>query len=234
MQGQVQLYIPPEDRLAARQLTESITGATPTANAPDREQARLEVAAPSAGLFLIGLANLLSWAVAFWFPALAQQRDVDLAYWFSPTAIGPAVLMVPLSALLMAGAVMMRRLRAFPLVATAAIVAMGPWSLGWPIGLIFGIWTCIVLGNPEVAEAFHRSRGETAPAAPPSPAAAIAGRFRSMLRSMGRYMLPTFLVPRSATSHTSGEQSSIDGSSQPTVDYDGTPRPPSTNSHNGP
>ena len=56
--------------------------------------------------------------------------------------------------------------------------------------------TCIVLGKPGVAEAFHPRRGETAPAPPPSPQAAIAGRFRSLLRSMGRYMLPTFLGGR--------------------------------------
>ena len=93
---------------------------------------------------------------------------------------------------------MMRRLRWFPLVATAAILAMIPWSAGWLIGLIFGIWTCVVLGRPDVVEAFHQSRAETAQASLPSPHAAIAGRFRSLLRSMGRYMLPTFLGGKSA------------------------------------
>jgi hypothetical protein len=174
------------------------------------------------------LATLLFWVLVFVSVALAP---FDLPYWFWPTVIWAAVLIVPLSALMMTGAVMMRRLRGFPLVATAAILAM----VSGPIGLIFGILTCIVLGKPEVAEAFHLNRGETAPAPPPSPRVAIAGRLRSLLRSMGRYMLPTFLVGRSATSRTGGEPSSIDGSTRPTVDYAGTPRPPSTgrNDHNG-
>src|SRR5262249_51114110 len=58
-QGQVQLYFQREDRLAARRLVESVTGATPAGAPPgpasnfyDREQVRLEVAVPSAGLFL--------------------------------------------------------------------------------------------------------------------------------------------------------------------------------------
>jgi hypothetical protein len=222
-QGQVQLYIPREDRPAARRLVESVTGAAP---AVDRKQARMEVAVPSAGLFITGLTALLCWVLAWSSVPLATQVDEErLLLW----GLCSGVLIVPLSALTMAGAIMMRRLRGFPLVAAAAIVAMVPWSPGWPTGLIFGILTCIVLGKPEVAEAFYPRRGETAPTQPPSPGAAIARRFRSLLRSM----VPTFLVARRAASQTGGEQSSIDGSTQPTVDYDGTPRPPSTNGHNG-
>jgi hypothetical protein len=103
---------------------------------------------------------------------------------------------------------MMRRLRWYPLAATSAILAMVPWSWGWPIGLVFGIWTCKILGRPEVAEAFHQSRDETAPASLPSPQAAIAGRFRSLLRSMGRYMLPTFLGGKSRAGQPDSERSS--------------------------
>jgi hypothetical protein len=138
--------------------------------------------------------------------------------------------------MLMASAVMMRRLRWYPLAATSAILAMVPWSWGWPIGLVFGIWTCRILGRPEVVEAFYPSRAWVAQAATPAPRAAVAGRFRSLLRSMGRYMLPTFRAARSATSQTAGEQSSIeDPMARATVDDAGTPRPPSTgrNGHNG-
>jgi serine/threonine protein kinase len=238
-QGQVQFYIPHEDRLAARRLVESITGTNPAATSPDNERARLEVAVPSAGLFITGLATLLSW-VACVAVALAQWDELVTNTWqdphpLLPIVIGGAVLWVPLSALMMTGAVMMRRLRGFPLVATAAIVAMVPWSPFWPISLIFGILTCTVLGKPEVAEAFHRNQGESAPASPPSPQAAIAGRFRSLLRSMGRYMLPTFLVGSSATSHRGDGQSSIDDATRPTVDYAETPGPPAIdrNGHHG-
>jgi hypothetical protein len=85
---------------------------------------------------------------------------------------------------------------------------MIPWSPGWPIGLVFGIWTSNILGRPEVVEAFHQSRDETAPASLPSPQAAIAGRFRSLLRSMGRYMLPTFLGGKSAAGQPDNQRSS--------------------------
>jgi serine/threonine protein kinase len=228
-QGQVQFYIPPEDRLAARRLIESITGATP---AVDREQARLEVAVPSAGLFITGLATLVSWVLACVVVVLAQWNEITTntrrePHWLLPTVLCAAALIVPLSALIMTGAVMMRRLRWFPLVATAAILAIVPWSPGWVIGIVFGIWTCVLLGKPEVVEAFHLNGDEIAPAPPPSPGAAIAGRFRSLLRSMGRYMLPTFLAGKSARSHTGGEKPSIDGSPRPPADHAGQLRPPS-------
>src|SRR5262249_5450752 len=196
----------------ARRLVESITSASPAGSGPgpasqvyDREQVRLEVAVPSVGLFLTGLATLLSWILAFGSVALAQFDQTGAPHWFWPTVILAGSLLVPLSALIMTGAVMMRRLRWYPLVATAAILAMVPWSAGWLIGLVFGIWTCIILGKPEVVEAFHPSRAQAAPAAIPAAGAAIAGRFRSLLRSMGRYMLPTFLAARSPTSQTDGE-----------------------------
>ena len=223
-QGQVQFYIPPEDRLAARRLIESITGATP---AYDREQARLEVAVPSAGLFITGLAALLVWVLVWASVPLASQQVDQERLLLSQVCSG--VLIVPLSALLMTGAVMMRRFVGFPLVATAAIAAMVPWSPVWPLGLVFGILSCIVLGKPDVAEAFHRSPGEPAPASPPSPRPMIAGRFRSLLRSM----LPTFLAARIVASRTGGEPSSIDASIAPTIDYAAEPRR-STTGRNGP
>src|SRR5262249_26679200 len=159
-QGQLQLYIQREDRPAARRLVESITSASPAGSGPgpasqvyDREQVQLEVAVPSVGLFLTGLATLLSWILAFGSVALAQFDKTGAPHWFWPTVILAGSLLVPLSALIMTGAVMMRRLRWYPLVATAAILAMVPWSAGWLIGLVFGIWTCIILGKPEVVRA---------------------------------------------------------------------------------
>jgi hypothetical protein len=153
--------------------------------------------------------------------------------------------------MLMTSAVMMRRLRGYPLAATSSILAMIPWLPGgldwptanylwiswaaWPIGLVFGIWTCIILGRPEVVEAFYPGRTETAPAPPPSPRPAIAGRFRSLLRSMGRYMLPTFLGGKSAAAQPDCERSIDSPEAWPTVDYVETPRSPSTdrNDHTG-
>jgi hypothetical protein len=88
---------------------------------------------------------------------------------------------------------------------------MVPWSYAWPIGLVFGIWTCVVLGRPEVVQAFHLSRPEIPLVASPAPRAGIAGQFRSLLHSMGRYMLPTVLRAESTASQPDHERSSIDG-----------------------
>jgi hypothetical protein len=259
-QGQVQLYIQREDRLAARRLVESITSPTPAGTAPgpasheyDREQAHLAVALPSAGLFVTGLVTLLSWfcvVLILIFERIPGPRLIEVDH-FNPQPeylliqILLGFLIVPVSAMLMTSAVMMRQLRGYPLAATSSILAMIPWSPGgwdwptanylwitwaaWPIGLVFGIWTCIILGRPEVVEAFYPSRAWAGQAATPAPRAAIAGRFRSLLRSMGHYMLPTFLGGKSASGQPDGERSSIeDPRARPTVDYVGTLRSPST------
>jgi hypothetical protein len=233
-QGQVQLYIQREDRPAARQLVESITrpalagsGPGPATQVHDREQPQQDLAIPSAGLFLTGLLMLLSWFGASLFVVSERFVKVEAPDWLRPVAILAGTLIVPLSVLIMTGGVMMRKLRWYPLVAAAAIAAMVPLSVGWLIGLAFGIWTCIVLGKPEVAEAFHPSRASVAPAAPPSPGP-IAGRSRSLLRSMGRYMLPTFLAARSAAGKPDPESPVEGWAARPTVDYAGTPRPPAT------
>jgi serine/threonine protein kinase len=248
-QGQVQLYIQREDRSAARELVESITGATSAGAEPgpahavyDREQARLEVSAPAVGLFLTGLVTLLCWFYTVWFVSFGSfNPPAELRHWQPPGLLWLILillgfLIVPVSTVLMTSAVMMRRLRGYPLAAASAILAMIPWSPGWLIGLGFGIWTCIILGKPEVAEAFYPSQARAASAAAPLPQAAIAGRFRSLLRSIGRYILPTALGGKSTAGQPDGERSSIEGSmAWPTVDYTGSPRPPSTDrdGHNG-
>jgi hypothetical protein len=199
-QGQLQLYIQREDRSAAREMVESITGATSSGAEPgparavyDREQARLEVGAPAVGLFVTGLVTLLCWLCTDLFVIFEPLNPLFLQSSSLLWLILFGFLIVPVSTVLMTSAVMMRRLRWYPLAATSAILAMVPWSPGWLIGLGFGIWTCIILGKPEVAEAFYSSRARSAPAATPAPRAAIARPFRSLLRSIGHYFLPTVL-----------------------------------------
>ena len=91
------------------------------------------------------------------------------------------------------GAVMMLRLRWYPLAATASILAMIPWSPAFFISLPIGIWTCIVLGKPEVTEAFfdpgHSPVDE--PAGEPDPRPRAASRFLSYVRSVAGYFLWT-------------------------------------------
>jgi hypothetical protein len=101
--------------------------------------------------------------------------------------IAPAALVQAL------GAVMMLRLRWYPLAATASILAMIPWSPAFFISLPIGIWTCIVLGKPEVTEAYLAPRHPPVdePAGGPDPRPRAVSRFLSYVRSMAGYFLPT-------------------------------------------
>src|SRR5258708_18018296 len=91
------------------------------------------------------------------------------------------------------GALMMRRLRWYPLAATASIVAMIPWSPAFLLSLPFGIWSCIVLGKPEVTEAFFDPRHcpLDEPVGEPNPRPRAVGRVFSYVRSVCGYFLPT-------------------------------------------
>jgi hypothetical protein len=137
-QGRVQLFIPAEDRDEARGLVESIRGPAPL----DWGRARREVAPPALGLLATGAAGLLMWAgIGMWH---VSQEGGDLDNDFLPLVIvGPAV--AGLAAVQAVGAALMLRLRGYPWAATAAILAMIPWSPAWAFGLPFGIWACIVL-----------------------------------------------------------------------------------------
>jgi hypothetical protein len=115
----------------------------------------------------------------------------DSLFWPLLIAAGP--LIGTLASVQIVGAVMLRRLRFYPCAATAAILATIPWSLGWLIGLPFGIWAIIVLGRPEVVEVFLNDTGQAGSGPPGArkPGARVASRLLSLLRSVGRYILPT-------------------------------------------
>jgi hypothetical protein len=87
----------------------------------------------------------------------------------------------------------LRRLRCYSCAATAAILATVPWFLGWLIGLPFGIWAINALGRPEVVEGFlsDTSQAGSGPARARKPDAHVTSRLLSLLRSVGRYILPT-------------------------------------------
>jgi hypothetical protein len=204
-QGRVHLFIPREDRAEARALVESIMG-TASANCeqgsagslPSVDQARQEVAMPAMGLLATGVVALFSWlligvtVVGLWLqPHPGDYRMSDTLFW--PLLIAAGSLIGALASVQIMGAVMLRRLRCYPCAATAAILATVPWSLGWLIGLPFGILAIIVLGRPEVVEGFlsdTRQAGSGPPGAR-KPGARVASRLLSLLRSVGRYMLPT-------------------------------------------
>ena len=101
----------------------------------------------------------------------------------------------------------MLRLRGYPWAGAAAILATIPWSPSWVLGLPFGIWAIVVLGKPAVAEAFlgDKRQAESGPAQARSPRVGIASRFLSLLRSVGRYVLPTMPGRKTTTGEWSGE-----------------------------
>jgi hypothetical protein len=177
----------------------------------DYEKAQLEVRAPAVGLLATGVVTLVCWALAcvLMWSALRHWQVIhpgDVPPSEPILGLAAAAVIGVLSCVLMAGAVQMLRLRSYPLAATAAIVAMIPWSPGWLLGLPFGIWACHVLGRPQVTEAFFDDK-RPAGSGPPGarqPGARVAGRVLSLLRSMGRYFLTTRLGHRTVAPHPPG------------------------------
>jgi tRNA A-37 threonylcarbamoyl transferase component Bud32 len=203
--GQVRLFIPRGDRPAARRLVESLAAAASDGNGPrpagllfDPEQARLEVRVPAVGLQATGVLTLLFWALAcpvLWWAWIHEQGP----YWMeSPETpflligtLGGGAVVALVSGVLLKGGVTMSRLRDFPWAATAAILAMIPWSPGWLVGLPCGIWACVVLGRPTVGAAFRGDKGRaaSAPVGARPPGGGVGGRALALLRSVGRYFV---------------------------------------------
>jgi tRNA A-37 threonylcarbamoyl transferase component Bud32 len=230
-QGRVQLFIAREDRDEAQRLVESIVGPTAAirGDAPGSvspiEEGRRKAAAPAIGLLVTGVAAVFSWIVVLnTFSNLALRSTIGplemSPFW--PLIIWALALIGVLALVQIAGAVMMLRRRAYPWAGVAAILATVPWSIGWLIGLPFGIWAIITLGKPEVVEAFRRDKRR---AEGRKPGARIASRFLSLLASAGRYVLPTMTGRKGAAAGPDGVSPS--GASpvpRTTKDYPGEAR----------
>jgi hypothetical protein len=234
-QGQVQLYIPHADRPAARRLMESIAQVTIETGGPDpigalfdRDRARSEIAVPATGLLVSGVLTLVSSPIPVLVLAAVRSESTKEipSIWLGMAAVPSALIIAGSGVLLIAGAMKMLRLHGYALAATAAIVALIPWSPAWLVSLPFGIWACIVLGRPAVAEAFlsaERGAG-LAHAMPPKPRGIVASRLLSLVRSIGRYMI-TLPGRKSVAADPQGEQSSTPSRvPTPTVDYADEPR----------
>jgi serine/threonine protein kinase len=196
-QGQVRLYIPHADRDEARRLVKGIGRPGPENQSEwpggAIARARREVAGPAWGLLVSSVLGLLMWGSVL--VGLIGEKggpgNVPPEVW-GPGVVGSCLIVSALLAQAL-GAHMMRRLRSYPLAATASIMAMFPWSPAFFISLPFGIWTCIVLGKPEVTEAFFDPRHSPVdePAAEPDPKPRMVGRVLSYVRSVCGYFLPT-------------------------------------------
>jgi serine/threonine protein kinase len=185
-QGRVELVIPAEDRDEARSLVESIRGPLPL----DRERAKREIALPALGLLASGTAGLLIWAGIGMLHLGEEGSDFNDLIPLLVT-VGPAI--AALAGAQVVGAALMLRLRAYPCAATAAIVAMIPWSPAWVLGLTSGIWACNVLGRPVVTGEFfcEKRQAGAGPAGARRRGARVASRFLSLARSFGRYVFTT-------------------------------------------
>ena len=202
-QGQAQLYIPYADRDEARRLVKSVGRPGPGnySESPGATVAwaRREVAGPVLGLLISSVLSLLFWGGALGLlmgaPEVLEIRSDSRGY-YDPVIWGSCLLVdfLMMPALVQAlGAIMMARLRWYPLAATASIMAMIPLTPAFLISLPIGIWTCIVLGKPEVAQAFLDSRPSRIDesAEVPEPRPRIVSLFLSCMRSMAGYILPT-------------------------------------------
>jgi hypothetical protein len=69
--------------------------------------------------------------------------------------VATAILGILLAALILIGALKMKKLESYGFAMTASIVAMLPCSLCCLFGLPIGIWALVVLSKPEVKSAFH-------------------------------------------------------------------------------
>jgi tRNA A-37 threonylcarbamoyl transferase component Bud32 len=104
------------------------------------------------------IASILNWVaapliLAFAVPAIQARMAVQE----QPQAIGLLLLIPILAGVMMFAAIKMRRLEAYWLCVTGAVLAMivTPGNL---LGLPIGIWSLVVLSDAEVRNAFH-SRG---------------------------------------------------------------------------
>src|SRR5262249_1215482 len=146
-------------------------------------RARRQVAGPAWGLLMGSVLGLfIGVPVVLTFEPHSPHVFIATSLITAPAALVQAL-----------GAVMMLRLRWYPLAATASIRAMIPWSPAYFINLPFGIWACIVLGKPTVTEEFFNPRHSPVdePAAEPNPKLRMVGRVLSYVRSVCGYFLPS-------------------------------------------
>jgi hypothetical protein len=196
--GKGRFVIPWSDRDAAKRLVDSIVQQplrnavrddahiareNPLGRIPDPEKVRMELIAPGVGLILTGILGFVSTMAL----SLAKQEALPF-FFFSWWAVPCLVI----------GAIQMMRLRSYPLVVAAMIVAMVPWSPAFVLGLPFGIWSWTLLRRPEIKAAFFNNRRAARSPTPKveEPRSPARGKMASFFRSVVGYMLPTSVGQR--------------------------------------
>ncbi|MCX5677435.1 MAG: protein kinase, partial [Planctomycetota bacterium] len=146
------------------------------------ETVRHRLRMPAIGLIVAGALTclggplFLGWAILQLMVKRVADEPGSVFPGFSETAI---LCCVAFSGILVVlGAVKMLRLKSYGLAVAGSILAMLPCTLGFPVGLVMGIWALVVLRRPEVQRAFAAAPAKSKPApgisAPPPPPQAPA------------------------------------------------------------
>ncbi|SPE58799.1 conserved membrane hypothetical protein [Verrucomicrobia bacterium] len=121
------------------------------------------VKGPATGLVIVAILGLILAVVSMITNLLgaslfdkSQMPNPALARMLSgPFAVISNLVSLLLSALILIGALKMKKLQSYGLAMTASIVAMLPCVGCCLIGLPIGIWSLVVLAKPEVKSAFN-------------------------------------------------------------------------------
>jgi serine/threonine protein kinase len=214
--GGGRLQVHPGDGEAAQQLVASILGipiptpappsATPGRPVSDHDRVRNQLVGPAAALLVTAAVAMAATVVLA--GGVAGRLDLPdrVANLYLVVALAAVVTTLG-SGLMFIGAFQMMRGHSHRLCLAAAILAVLPWSLAWPLGLPAGIWALLVLARPEVMAAFvEQRRGATpGPTGVSEPTGESAGKFRSWLRSFAGYFLTTFPGRRAGRRGAPGE-----------------------------
>jgi predicted Ser/Thr protein kinase len=244
--GRGRLQIHWGDREAAKELVDSvIRPTTPRAVRGGRQvdevyqgqphqadQVRMEITPPAMGLFLSGVVAFLSCAVAVVAVLKGTLRQDEVHGWGLVFGLSAILLAAWGAGFILTGAVQMLRLRSYPLALTGAILAVIPWSPAWILGLPFGVWSLTVLSRRPVRAAFVRNQRDPGSRGAPFQVlhGHLAGKMLSLFRSVGGYVLPTFVGGKAQSSHANDNPDAADQQAQPraTVNYTPNPNQPRT------
>jgi hypothetical protein len=129
---------------------------TDTANFKSWVRSRLKV--PAIGLFVAGIVNLLATLLIIIIPAIGRD-SLAVGGKHADVSLSILVIVIALCTLvpgiiLVIGAARMFDLQSYRIALFAAVVAILPCALGFPISLPFGIWALLVLSRRDVRTAF--------------------------------------------------------------------------------
>jgi hypothetical protein len=137
---------------------------TDTANFKSWVRGRLKV--PAIGLFVAGIVNLLATLLIIIIPAIGRdslavggKHVLAVGGKHADVSLSILVIVIALCTLvpgiiLVIGAARMFDLQSYRIALFAAVVAILPCALGFPISLPFGIWALLVLSRRDVRTAF--------------------------------------------------------------------------------